>query len=831
LNLIDEEARAVRARNLGQLNGLAMVLVSLQPAVSPAEAVLELHFINTNQVAAILAGITATPSNITQVFPIFGGFRVRAGNGEGQVQVTNVAAGPAANVLLLTVAPVGDYSTYTLGVRFPNIDPFFDEIEFKFRPGCFTNDCAPEWCPGDPALPEPAIDYLAKDFDSFKHTMLVALQERVPGWRPTSEADLDQVLLELFSAAADELSDFQDRVMNEAYLATARKRVSLMRHSRLMDYYVHQGNQASTWLALEIAALPGTLPAGVLTGTHGGPSEAQSQVFVTREAASLHPLLNRIRLYSWSGAVTGLAGGATSADLLLDSPSQANAQAVLDLIAAGDVRHLLIQEHLNPATGLPGGRDPGKRQILTLIPDRAELVHDPDPSNPADPALGAWLVSVHWREKLRHAYCFLVTSPATDEVSLFHGNLVIADHGRPRELTFLPPDEAPAHDRERNYELPSADECRLDECSDAQERLRGVTCRLPLDVPQDLPLLYRNTTPGGEVPSLSTLQVTVLPAGALVGDRWDEVPDLVHSDDGSESGDHFVVETDEELRSIIRFGNGINGRELPAGARVECWWQAGDPLEGNVGAGTVNSVEITPATAALLTGALVWNPFDVIDGRAPEPVAEVIRRVPEAYRARQLRAVTTQDYVRRAEEVPGVARAAARYAWTGSWRTVQIAIDPEGTTELSPHLRALASRHLEVVRLIGEDLEIREPIYVPLQIDVLLCIHPGYWPEDVRFFIEQELSDAYTADGRLGFFHPDRWTFGQPLHVSEISGRIQLVQGVDHVVSVAMRRWDAATSGTADTITVRANEIIRVQNDPDHMEEGSITLDIQGGRQ
>src|SRR3954447_17658589 len=83
--------------------------------------------------------------------------------------------------------------------------------------------------------------------------MIVAMMERVPGWQPTSEADLDQVLLELFGAAADELSDYQDRVMNEAYLATARKRVSLARHARLVDYHIHQGNQASAWVALELA--------------------------------------------------------------------------------------------------------------------------------------------------------------------------------------------------------------------------------------------------------------------------------------------------------------------------------------------------------------------------------------------------------------------------------------------------------------------------------------------------------------------------------------------------------------------------------------------------
>ena len=36
------------------------------------------------------------------------------------------------------------------------------------------------------------------------------MMDRIPGWEPTSEADLDQVLIDLFSAAGDELSDYQD---------------------------------------------------------------------------------------------------------------------------------------------------------------------------------------------------------------------------------------------------------------------------------------------------------------------------------------------------------------------------------------------------------------------------------------------------------------------------------------------------------------------------------------------------------------------------------------------------------------------------------------------
>src|SRR5215212_6347354 len=91
--IINVEARNERARNLGGLNGLRMALVSLAPAVNPTQALLEVHFFNTNEVANILAQ-AATPAHARTKFPISGGHRVPAGPATGQVQVLAVAAGP-----------------------------------------------------------------------------------------------------------------------------------------------------------------------------------------------------------------------------------------------------------------------------------------------------------------------------------------------------------------------------------------------------------------------------------------------------------------------------------------------------------------------------------------------------------------------------------------------------------------------------------------------------------------------------------------------------------------------------------------------------------------
>ena len=827
---------------LGTANGIKMLLVR---SLGANQATLEVHFFNTNFLSNFLAQAIAQPSAIKEMFPITGGHRVIAGPASGQVQVTSVEFPNADQpILVLTVSPLGDYSTYYLSVAtsvFPPvdkivIDPLLNEIGFKFRPACFSTNCAPDWDAAPRPVVEPIIDYLAKDYESFRLTMVEAMTQRVPDWQPTSEADLDQVLLDLFSAAADELSDYQDRVMNEAFLASARKRVSLARHARLMDYHLHQGNQASTILALEfdlsvepdetlrqfelnpVLPAPPFKPPPFIVWSGDAKKDDSSIIFATQESQVMHELVNRMGLYTWSDAIPRLRAGNTTADLKLfptdTTPAgRKNAATVVqNLIRDGKINRLLIQEWLNPLTGLAPGRDPQKRQLLTLLPK------DKGATAMLDPVTGEWFVRVHWekRDALRSSYCFTVDCDPpvgkVEDISQFHGNLVTAFHGNPVRTTFLESDKLLTTAAEFHFK-------RVDS--------GAVICKLP-----QTSLAYRNTLAGGDVPPQSTLSLFISqPPGPE--DQWDELPNLIHSDDSDENGDHFVVETDENGRSIICFGNGTNGKVLPKNSRVRCQYQVGNGADGNIGADKL--IFFDPATLNNApVGTIItecWNPFDITDGRAPEPVAEIIRRVPEAYRARQLRAITLKDYVDRAEQLSEVSRAAASYAWTGSWRTVRITIDPRGTDVLEETAREKIARHLDAVRLIGEDLEIRAPRFVPLEITVILCAHPDFWPEDIKSILEQEFSTGYTPDGRFAFFHPDLWTFGQVIHQSEIIGRVQQVAGVDHVKSVTIKRWNGPDTFDADhEMKLQANEIVQVLSDPDHMERGSITFVVKGGR-
>lgn len=826
------------------LDGVKLALVALPAGPAPDHANLELHFFNGLHLAAILADIGGDPVRARQVFRIRGGSRIVAGSASGQVRVVSVAALDATR-LALRVEPVGDYSTYSLELVWDAslIDPYFSRIGFKFRPGCFTNDCAPR-LPGRPPAPEPAIDYLAKDYDSFRHTLMVAMAERVPGWSSTSEADHDQVLIDLFAAAADELSDYQDRVMAEAYLATTRKRLSLARHARLVDYHLHQGNQASTWLAVDVT--DGVAPFSladqeIVAWTGATPPQDDAVFFASRQRLLplsqrqvLDPLLNRLRLHTWRDASPALQAGSTSADIvpMAGLSSQAQADALRDRVRSGDWREMLIVEQLNPLTGTQPGRNKAKRQLLRLL--NGDDAEGGAAESIFDPVTGTWLLRVHWREDdaLRFDYSFTTFCPApTADVSLFHGNLVPVYAGRPLAVHF----------HEAGALLPS------DTATDKYRHFTRVN-RFNHDwalaeLPDEGALAYlpprTGAVPVGEEPARSTLSLQVELPGGVVED-WDEVESLVHSDDSAENGDHFMVEADEHRRSVLRFGNGSNGRMLPPGATVHARYQVGDGQAGNIGADQLlNHRQLTGALMGTI--AAVGNPFDVTDGREPESPERIRRDAPEAFRSRQLRAVTLADYVKRAEEVAGVSRAAARYAWTGSWRTVRVAIDPLGFTALGDarsdalwdELRPRVADHLEAVRLIGEDLELRPPRYVPLEIHIAVCADPGYWREDLRAVLEQEFSDSWTSDGRPGFFHPDQWSFGQALHRSSIEGRIHRIAGIKHVIAIVMKRFNSPKPGIAgaEVLTMNFDEVVLLANDPDHLERGLIRFTIAGGRQ
>ena len=74
------------------------------------------------------------------------------------------------------------------------------------RPADSDLDCKPEPICPPPELPTPPIDYLAKDYDSFRQLMLDRLAVTMPAWQETHAPDIGVMLVELLAYAGDQLS-------------------------------------------------------------------------------------------------------------------------------------------------------------------------------------------------------------------------------------------------------------------------------------------------------------------------------------------------------------------------------------------------------------------------------------------------------------------------------------------------------------------------------------------------------------------------------------------------------------------------------------------------
>lgn len=161
----------------------------------------------------------------------------------------------------------GDFSTYTLRLvaldsaghptsqPYPGFDPRYAQASFSFKAGCASElDCKTETgCLPEPSpFAAPDLNYLAKDYASFRRLILDRLALSMPGWQERHIPDIGLTLVELLAYVGDHLSYYQDAVATEAYLNTARQRISVRRHARLIDYAMHEGCNARTWLSLEV---------------------------------------------------------------------------------------------------------------------------------------------------------------------------------------------------------------------------------------------------------------------------------------------------------------------------------------------------------------------------------------------------------------------------------------------------------------------------------------------------------------------------------------------------------------------------------------------------
>jgi predicted phage baseplate assembly protein len=314
-----------------------------------------------------------------------------------------------------------------------------------------------------------------------------------------------------------------------------------------------------------------------------------------------------------------------------------------------------------------------------------------------------------------------------------------------------------------------------------------------------------------------------LPWVRLVGEglEWEPRHDLLASDAFAPD---FVYEMEDDGRGRVRFGDDIHGRRPTELEVFQVSYRIGTGPAGNVGHDTLVRALGVPADI------MVRNPMPAVGGRAPEATEHARLHAPQAFR-RQERAVTEADYAMVAERHPEVQRAAATRRWTGSWHTMYLTVDRRGGLDVDPPFEARLRDHLDRFRMAGYDLEIDGPRWVPLDLELRICVAPGYIRSDVEQTVRAELSVRELPNGRRGGFHPDHLTFGQPVYLAPIVARAMDVAGVLSVEAVRFQRWREPAAGELDLGQLATDrlEIARLDDDPSRPEFGHLTLQMEGG--
>jgi hypothetical protein len=802
------------------LNGIQFLEVSAD------QRRLQVHFVHP------LDLVPSTPLTVANV-EIRGGVRAR------DPAVTGISW--QGNVLTVEVATAGDFSRYVLrlvasaSVAVPpvGIDPALAQIEFSFKVDCPSDfDCKPDAiCPPVHAK-APPIDYLARDYASFRRLMLDRLAALMPNWRERNPADLWVTLAEAVAFRGDELSYFQDAVATEAYLDTARQRVSVRRHTRLLDYAFHDGCNARTWVVFEVDSaadgltLAGCDPATGLGGTlllttvpGFGPSisldeaqtalDAGAQPFELLAPLTLYSAHNNIGFHTWSDDECCLPKGATTAFLRDDDANRLR-------LRKGDV--LVFEARASTTTGKAVDADRLQRHAvrLTRVDPEAPLADGVRGVPPVrrDPVTDQALVEIGWADAdaLPFPLCLSkrIGGVLVTDMASAVGNVALADHGlsapRADELTPLPGGRVPLYPLDRTAVAPLTQQGRVRTAGSDKMVLIDLNAPASAALQCDV----ANVRPAIDVRSESERR------------RWNVQRDLLAS--AAEAAE-FVVETENDGHAVLRFGDGVNGRVPGTGEGLTARVRTGNGLAGNVGAEAIGHV-LAPFAGI----RRVRNPLPATGGLDPQPVSQARLYAPQAFRVQE-RAVTADDYAAMMQREPRVQRAVATRRWTGSWYTIFITVDRRSSDELDADFEAELAAFIERYRLAGHDIEIDAPSFVALDIELQVCTKPGYFAADVERRLLETFSAGVLPSGETGFFHPDHYTFGQSVYLSAVIAAALKIPGVAYVRPLRFQRLGRNPAGEIDAgrIAMARLEIARLDNDPNAPENGRIRFDVTTG--
>ncbi len=701
---------------------------------------------------------------------------------------------------------------YLVTIDNAKVDPFFSQTIFTsdYNPIAAT-DCQTTTTStvSDADIP---IDYLSKDYRSFRQLMLNRLSVTMPQWVQDNPADIGMMLAELLAYAADQLSYYQDAAATEAYLGTARRRISVRRHARLLDYQIYEGCNARTWVQFMYNG-PDSGPNGdgnklsngiqLLTQVSGVPMgkidssspeyqqalSAQPIIFETQTSVCLYSEHNHIEFYTWGVNEYILDVGATSATL------NSSKHDYSTTLKPGHI--LIFTQNRGPITGLTEDADPTCRWAVCLTQVTAS----------EDPLYNIPVTEITWAQADALPFCFPIKCSAIHNQALAsaHGNVALADQGQSVTATFVIPATLAADGNQISLSQPN------------------LTFAVPL--------------PAALTSAAQTLQQNprlALPVIKLTdndGTLWAPLADLLSCNRFSTN---FVVEIENNREVFLRFGDNTYGEQPTANTAFTAAYRIGNGSQGNIGANSLyNWVIPDDSEQAAIMGDVttVQNLLPASGGIDPEPLAQICMNAPQAFR-QQARCVTPHDYINAALNYLGVAYAAASFRWTGSWYTLALAVVRTNQQPLDTDFIQGLSDNIISLQLLGYDIEIVGPTYVPLNIALVIQLATGYTASSVLRALQTSFGNTAQINAQQ-FLQLSNIGFGATIYLSTFIAQAMTVPGVAGVdLSSSQMRfqryYQPPPQVLPTVIQLEPLEVAQIENNPNVLGFGQINFIIEG---
>jgi predicted phage baseplate assembly protein len=350
-------------------------------------------------------------------------------------------------------------------------------------------------------------------------------------------------------------------------------------------------------------------------------------------------------------------------------------------------------------------------------------------------------------------------------------------------------------------------------------------------------------------------------------EKWYPKQDLLESNEFERD---FVVELEDDSTAYIRLGKDEEENEVTTTTTgtttatnnedqfadkmgFVATYRVGNGVQGNVGAYRISRIAVNLKDDNAIddktrefeenlkngTAIRLYNPMEAEGGINPEELESARLYAPQAFR-KQKRAVTTADYVDLLNRHPEIKQSAAIFRWTGSWHTVFISIVRSNSLPVDDKFKEKIRVYLNEYRLAGYDMEIKGPIYVALDIKLIVWVNARYFQSQVKKALSEAFSNTFIQSkaGQKGFFHPDNFTFAQPVYLSDIYKTAMKLEGVESINVERFKRWSQYDSNSKSNfhngleegiIKMSSFEIARLDNDPNFPQNGTIEFVLIGG--